>query len=237
MDFTGNRQMPSLVDAIKTTGLNGDINSGADVSYPSASGQSSMPWYAWLLLLLIVCFIGTNLYLYLNDGYKDISSLYKPFSESVGSFFGNAKDEISNKVNDLTSVIFGTSTTQGQPVSATTPEKDAAQTTSLYNSLNKETDNKESTATDTSTATATATATPSSPRQSGRPQAPTQPDFSADDSASTIQQTKSSSKAGWCYIGEDRGFRSCIKVNDGDTCMSGNIFPSQDLCVNPNLRV
>jgi hypothetical protein len=42
--------------------------------------------------------------------------------------------------------------------------------------------------------------------------------------------------AGWCYIGEDRGFRSCSKVNENDTCMSGEIFPSQEICVNPNLR-
>ena len=37
-------------------------------------------------------------------------------------------------------------------------------------------------------------------------------------------------------IGEDRGFRSCIKVNQADMCMSGDIFPSQAICVNPNLR-
>lgn len=43
-------------------------------------------------------------------------------------------------------------------------------------------------------------------------------------------------KAGYCYIGEDRGFRSCIKVGEDDTCMSGKIFPSKDLCINPELR-
>ena len=55
-----------------------------------------------------------------------------------------------------------------------------------------------------------------------------------DDAMSSTQ--KSQNKAGYCYIGEDRGFRSCIKVGEGDKCMSGEIFPSQDICINPNLR-
>ena len=61
--------------------------------------------------------------------------------------------------------------------------------------------------------------------------------YSADDSYSSIQKSKSSSKSGWCFIGEDRGFRSCINVGENDTCMSGDIFPTSEICVNPNLRM
>ena len=57
----------------------------------------------------------------------------------------------------------------------------------------------------------------------------------ADDSTSRIQM-KPASKSGFCYIGEDRGFRSCIEVGEGDVCMSGNIFPTDAICINPNLR-
>ena len=60
--------------------------------------------------------------------------------------------------------------------------------------------------------------------------------YTADDSMSNIQQSKSNSKSGWCFIGEDRGFRSCIQVNANEKCMSGDIFPSQEICINPNLR-
>ena len=60
--------------------------------------------------------------------------------------------------------------------------------------------------------------------------------YKADDSMSNIQQSKSNSKSGWCFIGEDRGFRSCIQVNENEKCMSGDIFPSQEICINPNLR-
>ena len=57
-----------------------------------------------------------------------------------------------------------------------------------------------------------------------------------DDSTSRLQASKPSSKQGYCYIGEDRGFRSCIEVDKGDVCMSGDIFPTKDICINPNLR-
>ena len=56
-----------------------------------------------------------------------------------------------------------------------------------------------------------------------------------DDSMSSTQRL-GPGKSGYCYIGEDRGFRSCIAVRDGDVCMSGDIFPSQSICVNPSLR-
>ena len=58
----------------------------------------------------------------------------------------------------------------------------------------------------------------------------------ADNSASRVQANKPTSKSGYCYIGEDRGFRSCMEVGEGDVCMSGDIFPTQAICVNPNLR-
>jgi len=42
---------------------------------------------------------------------------------------------------------------------------------------------------------------------------------------------------GFCYIGTDRGIRSCIDIKPGDKCMSGQIFPRRDVCVNPTLRL
>ena len=53
---------------------------------------------------------------------------------------------------------------------------------------------------------------------------------------SSTQKAKHVKNSGYCYIGEDRGFRSCLQVEKGDKCMSGDIFPSKELCINPNLR-
>ena len=56
------------------------------------------------------------------------------------------------------------------------------------------------------------------------------------DDATSSTQKNQRGKAGYCYIGEDRGFRSCINVGKEDKCMSGDIFPTEAICVNPNLR-
>ena len=44
-------------------------------------------------------------------------------------------------------------------------------------------------------------------------------------------------KSGYCYIGEDKGYRTCIQVGETDKCMSGDIFPNKEICINPNLRM
>ena len=59
-----------------------------------------------------------------------------------------------------------------------------------------------------------------------------------DDEADTSvvgHKTKGHS-GGFCYIGEDQGVRSCIRVGKGERCMSGDIYPTMDVCVNPSLR-
>ena len=49
-------------------------------------------------------------------------------------------------------------------------------------------------------------------------------------------QIQTSDNKGYCYVGTDRDFRTCVKVNSSDQCLSGDIFPSRDLCINPSLR-
>ncbi len=40
---------------------------------------------------------------------------------------------------------------------------------------------------------------------------------------------------GFCYIGYDQQ-RECTSVSDGDVCMSGQVFPTLEVCMNPHLR-
>lgn len=39
-----------------------------------------------------------------------------------------------------------------------------------------------------------------------------------------------SSGPGYCYIGDDRGARSCISVSESTKCMSGDVYPNLDVC-------
>jgi hypothetical protein len=43
-------------------------------------------------------------------------------------------------------------------------------------------------------------------------------------------------KSGFCYIGEGEGSRHCVSVTEKDVCMSGDVFPTMDVCINPKLR-
>ena len=53
---------------------------------------------------------------------------------------------------------------------------------------------------------------------------------------SRVQSNKASGKSGFCYVGEESGIRSCVKVTDKDVCVSGKVYPSKDICANPRLR-
>jgi len=45
-----------------------------------------------------------------------------------------------------------------------------------------------------------------------------------------------SGKTGWCFIGANNLSRSCAEIGVNDMCMSGEIYPTKDVCINPNLR-
>ena len=56
------------------------------------------------------------------------------------------------------------------------------------------------------------------------------------DEDNTESNIQSQDGKGYCYVGTDREFRTCVKVNDADECLSGDIFPTRDICINPKLR-
>jgi hypothetical protein len=60
----------------------------------------------------------------------------------------------------------------------------------------------------------------------------TMPQHEPDQSDSSIQNQKGK----WCYVGTDRGFRSCVEMENSQDCISGKIFPSKRKCVNPDIR-
>uniref|UniRef100_A0A6C0ETM5 Uncharacterized protein n=1 Tax=viral metagenome TaxID=1070528 RepID=A0A6C0ETM5_9ZZZZ len=56
------------------------------------------------------------------------------------------------------------------------------------------------------------------------------------DKISTYSKEQNVTENGFCYIGYDNGQRDCVDVYAGDVCMSGEIFPTLDICINPKLR-
>jgi hypothetical protein len=60
-------------------------------------------------------------------------------------------------------------------------------------------------------------------------------DPKADTSENPIQKPITAGKQTWCLVGEYQGKRGCIEVNEHDRCLSGQVFPSQKMCLNPTL--
>ena len=56
-----------------------------------------------------------------------------------------------------------------------------------------------------------------------------------DSSETSIQNSISSKKQNWCLVGDHNNRRSCASVTAAEKCMSGQIFPSHESCLNPNL--
>ena len=53
------------------------------------------------------------------------------------------------------------------------------------------------------------------------------------DMHSHVQKSR---KGGFCLVGNWKGFRSCIHVDNGAHCASGEIHPTIEVCRNPTLR-
>lgn len=49
-----------------------------------------------------------------------------------------------------------------------------------------------------------------------------------------VMNGPSVNKSQWCLVGEYNGTRGCISVSDQDKCLSGQVFPNQQICLNPN---
>ncbi len=46
----------------------------------------------------------------------------------------------------------------------------------------------------------------------------------------SIQKSLSSSKTKWCLVGEYQNKRGCIDISESDKCMSGEVFPNEEMC-------
>jgi hypothetical protein len=51
-----------------------------------------------------------------------------------------------------------------------------------------------------------------------------------DDDTNSTTQRRGEGKGGYCYIGQDNGDGVCMKVNNAESCMSGDIFDSAASC-------
>ena len=213
--------------------LSSSILQSSEPSFPSSntslSGDDSgffeslknVNMTTWLLIILILAFLGFNIFVYLAKGTQDIASFFGPLTQKLfGTTVSVAGQTVDVAAEGAKAVVGGTATTVNTGLSAvqditpnnatssikSQPVQGQPTTMPSDSGLNKALNNSQE----------------------------QNMDYQAVEASSSVHS--GAGQSGWCFIGEDRGFRSCALVNEDDKCMSGDIFPSQELCINPNLR-
>ena len=219
-------------------GITMDIESSPKMSqsnndnYVSTSGNTNYTRIGMIVVILL--FLGVNIFSYLGDFLQIIKEALAPLLKNILESLGYVVTETTKDVTQVTAagaklgidvaagtVESGINVIQGQLDLEQGPgqvqgQGQRGQSPSQQNNMSRQ-----------NTLSASLSSALADAEYNSEPM--------PDDSMSSTQRL-GPGKSGYCYIGEDRGFRSCIAVRDGDVCMSGDIFPSQSLCVNPSLR-
>lgn len=173
-----------------------------------------------LLIILLLALIGFNVFTYMDEIVAWFSDTFGAPFRAVARFLGYAATNTAQTTIDVTAK--GTKTAVDIAAGAATSGIDVLQQT-IGEDRNEKDPRDQNQRKPAFQDDSLERALSHAKKQ------PPQPD----DATSRTQRT---GKSGFCYIGEDRGFRSCIKIGEQDTCMSGDIFPTQAICINPRLR-
>jgi preprotein translocase subunit SecG len=220
----------SILQSSEGSTIGSSFGSSSGSSDSSGSGffgfLTNINFATWIVIILILAFLGFNIFVYLAKGTQDITSFFSPLVNNIfGTTLNTAGQVVDVSAEGAKAVVGGTANTvntgltavqnvtpgglnansslPNQSIQSSIPQQDQTQNTALSRALN------------------TSQQTQKDPNN----------DYEANEASSSVI-----GKAGWCYIGEDRGFRTCSQVGVNDVCMSGDIFPSNEICINPNLR-
>jgi hypothetical protein len=188
---------------------------------------SSMSWLTWLMIILVLAFLGFNVFSYLAQGTQDVSNVFAPLLKRFfGITLGTASQTIDVAAEGGKAVTSETAAGVNAGLSAVqniTPNKASG---SVQSTKYKEEEE------DIEEAKSSLHKALNNKNNKNKDKYKDNDDYEPHEASSSVH----TGKAGWCFIGEDRGYRTCSKVGENDKCMSGDIFPTQDICINPNLR-
>ena len=213
------------------------FNSNSNSIYSSTSGISGISGFftgieninitTWLIIIFILAFLGFNIFVYLAKGTQDITSFFQPLVNQIFKIIASVTGQTVNvSAEGAKTVVSGTANTINTGLSSVQNIAAPNSTTTNSNLKGQPINQKQI---DIMQQTSLNRALNASQSQQQQQQ---QQDYQANEATSSVHGGKS----GWCYVGEERGYRTCAQVGVNDTCMSGDIFPSQEICVNPSLR-
>lgn len=182
----------------------------------------------WLIIILILAFLGFNIFQYLASGTETVNRFLAPLLKNIfGITIGVTSQAVDVTAEGAKQVVSGTAGVIEKGLTAVqeiTPTNSVGPTNMKGSNLN--TTSQSSQVSPPTKKEMNSILNTTSKNLSSQ-------DYEAQEASSSIHNV---GERGWCYIGEDRGFRTCSEVGVNDTCMSGDIFPSREICMNPNLR-
>jgi hypothetical protein len=224
-----------------------DYNSISSNSYSSGLNEgSNNNWFffsfqTWIIIILILSFLGINVFIYLGNGVEQITKFLKPILGLIG--YATVKTAEQTEETTKTGIKAGAKASgdvaaaslnvaakgidvaaegstdilkrtediiKGKPAKSTLSTETPAKTDKKKSCI----DDSENLQVALNDAAKSSTVVP-------------------DTADSSIQGL---GKAGWCFVGKDKDVRRCAEVGVNDDCMSGHIFPTKNLCMNPNIR-
>lgn len=220
--------LSSLYKSNSTSNSTSNSNTSGGIFEGIIGFFSNISWITWFIIIIILTILGINIFRYLAEGTQFtaniVETISKWFSTNVGS-------EIVDTVKQTAHVsAVGVSATADSIADASDPVKNTNNTVTAQQASSSQSPDIVTTQSPTYPTTAVDNSLNKSLNNAIE-------EVQADDSYSSIQRSKGADKSGWCFIGEDKGIRSCVEVGPNDKCMSGDIFPTSAVCVNPNLRV
>lgn len=171
----------------------------------------------FLVILLILSILGINILTLLGSVLEWLTNLFGPVIIIILSFFGYTTGSVIVKTSDIVGDV-----SKGGIDLATGAVDDIGNL--LKNASESAVDNKFKSSLDTALNTSPSNL-PSSPPKEPEPTPASNP----------VQNPISTSKTSWCLVGEYQEKRGCIEISESDKCLSGQIYPNRELCLNPTL--
>jgi hypothetical protein len=223
---------------------------------------TSITWQTWIIIILLLALIGINIFAYLAKGTQATATIFDQIFGPILKLFGYTTIETTKQTIQTTA----TGTTAGVNVVADSSVNALNKVEQSVQNGSSATMPLPTSGTSVGLSTQTQTQTPTQTNSipSGQIAASSQKgvslqkQYAAEATAEQYKQdslekalssaaqtggevqpfdnTISTGKAGWCFIGDDLGVRTCASIGVNDVCMSGDVFPSQEICMNPNLR-
>jgi hypothetical protein len=185
----------------------------------------------WVIIILLLAFLGFNIFVYLAKGTQGVADFFAPLIKIVGGATASITGQAVNVSAEGAKAVVGG--TAGVVNSGLTGVQDLTPNNNNVTPNNAPSAIKGHQAVNTKQQVDNIQqSTLNKALNTSQSQQPPDQDYQANEASSSIGEQK----AGWCFIGEERGFRTCGQVTADDECMSGNIFPTQEICMNPSLR-